>query len=284
MCYKSTFFGTMFHPWFSDSLDITDDKDTRQHLSGVWGLELGELAGLKKASVEVIKRFITQQQDRYRASYGRNMETHLRQCVFAGTTNSDYFLVDKENRRFLVVTVEPELRATDDPARDIAAEKEQLWAEAYHLYNTEYKGRGLTLSRGSYAEQTARNAEVNLDRIDPLRQALQDYISRPLPRKWDSYTIAERRVYYRSADLSEMDDSQLMPRTFFSIHEMCTEFWELKSPSEARARLGKMCGSDWQKTIIKYLRETGDWECVGQVSLKHSKVRVKRYELQGAAT
>ena len=279
-CYKSTFFGTMFHPWFSDSLDITDDKDTRQHLSGVWGLELGELAGLKKASVEVIKRFITQQQDRYRASYGRNMETHLRQCVFAGTTNSEYFLVDKENRRFLVVTIEPELRAGDDPARDIAAEKEQLWAEAYHLYNTEYKGRGLTLSRSSYAEQTARNAEVNLDRIDPLRQALQDYISRPLPRKWDSYTIAERRVYYRSADLSEMDESQLMPRTFFSIHEMCTEFWELKSPSEARARLGKMCGSDWQKTLIKYLRELGDWKCKGQVRLKHSKVRVKRYELQ----
>ena len=81
-----------------------------------------------------------------------------------------------------------------------------------------------------------------------------------------------------------MDESQLMPRTFFSIHEMCTEFWELKSPSEARARMGKMCGSDWQKTIVKYLRETGDWECVGQVSLKHSKVRVKRYELQGAAT
>lgn len=121
---------------------------------------------------------------------------------------------------------------------------------------------------------------MNLDRIDPLRQALQDYISRPLPRKWDSYTIAERRVYYRSADLSETDESQLMPRTFFSIHEMCTEFWELKSPSEARARMGKMCGSDWQKTIVKYLYELGDWKYKGQVRLKHSKIKVNRYELQ----
>lgn len=282
-CFKSTFCRTLFSDWFSDSLDITDDKDSRQHLSGVWGVEMGELAGLGKASVEVIKRFVSQQEDRYRASYGRNMETHLRQCVFMGTTNNEQFLVDDVNRRFSVINIEPSLRVAEDPYDAIAAEKDQLWAEAVHLWDTEWKDRALTLSKAATEEQERRNKAANINRLDPLRQAVADYVNRPLPRDWVDYTVAQRRTYYREADLRDVDESRLIRRTFFSIYEMCVEFWGLTSPSEAKGRKGKMCGGDWQKKVARYLAEMGDWQNVGRQRIHPYRVRAVRWELPSCA-
>ncbi len=279
-CYKSTFCSTLFSPWFSDSLDITDDKDTRQHLTGAWGLEIGELAGMRRASVEQIKRFITQTEDRYRPPYGRNMEVHPRQCVFIGTTNSDHFLIDDENRRFCVITIEPTLRQYGNPLEQLRAEKDQLWAEAYHLWQTGWKDKPLVLSKMTAEVQTLANRCANINRIDPLREAVYDYIMRPIPKNWDDYSPSERRNFYRCADSGRVADENLVPRKFFSIYEMCAEFWGLTSPSDAKQAKGKMCSGNWQKKAIGYLKEIGRWENQGRRKIRPYTVDANRWVLQ----
>lgn len=279
-CYKSTFCSTLFSPWFSDSLDITDDKDTRQHLTGAWGLEIGELAGIRKAPLEQIKRFITQTEDRYRPPYARNMQVHPRQCVFIGTTNSDHFLIDDENRRFCVITIEPTLRQYDNPLEQLRAEKDQLWAEAYHLWQTGWKDKPLVLSKMTAEVQTLANRCANINRIDPLREAVYDYIMRRIPKNWDDYSPSERRNFYRCADSGRVADENLVPRKFFSIYEMCAEFWGLTSPSDAKQAKGKMCSGNWQKKAIGYLKEIGRWENQGRRKIRPYTVDANRWVLQ----
>ena len=80
---KSTFFARLGSRWFSDSLTITDmrDKAAAEKLQGYWILELGELAGIKKTDVETVKSFVSRTDDKYRASYGVNVESPIQGSV-----------------------------------------------------------------------------------------------------------------------------------------------------------------------------------------------------------
>lgn len=44
---------------------------------------------MKKADIETVKSFLSRTDDKYRASYGVNVESHPRQCVIVGTTNAE---------------------------------------------------------------------------------------------------------------------------------------------------------------------------------------------------
>lgn len=83
------------------------DKSSAEKLQGYWILELGELAGMRKVDVETVKSFITRTDDKFRQSYGVNVENHPRSNIIVGTTNSeDGFLRDViGNRRFWPVHV-----------------------------------------------------------------------------------------------------------------------------------------------------------------------------------
>jgi predicted P-loop ATPase len=63
--------------WYSDSLALTDmnDKTAAEKLQGYWIMEIGELAGMKKADIDKVKAFISRQDDKYRASFGRRVKT-----------------------------------------------------------------------------------------------------------------------------------------------------------------------------------------------------------------
>lgn len=65
-------------------------------------MELGELSRVKKVYVETVKSFITRTDDKFRHSYGINVESHPRNNIIVGSTNSeDGFLRDiTENRIF----------------------------------------------------------------------------------------------------------------------------------------------------------------------------------------
>mgnify|MGYP000165113958 CR=1 FL=1 len=106
---KSTLFSKLGKDWYSDSLSICDmkDKTAAEKLQGYWILELGELAGMKKVDVEIIKSFISRTDDKFRQSYGVNVENHPRNNIIVGTTNSEGgFLRDiTGNRRFWPVYV-----------------------------------------------------------------------------------------------------------------------------------------------------------------------------------
>lgn len=69
--------------FFSDNLSLTDmnDKTAAEKIQGNWLIEIGELSGMKKADIEKVKSFVSTTDDKYRASYGRVVESHPRQCV-----------------------------------------------------------------------------------------------------------------------------------------------------------------------------------------------------------
>ncbi|AQU03818.1 hypothetical protein B1774_04530 [Dehalococcoides mccartyi] len=192
---KSTLFSKLGRQWYSDSLSISDmkDKTAPEKLQGYWLLELGELAGIKKMDVETVKSFITRTDDKYRPSYGRAVESHPRQCIIVGSTNSDGgFLRDiTGNRRFWPVRVSGggkyhawELTETD-----------QIWAEAIVRYT---EGEELFLkgdiALAAFAEQ--RDAMENDDR----EGLVAEYLKELLPENWDTMDIYRRIEYIRSTD------------------------------------------------------------------------------------
>lgn len=117
--------------WFLDDLRSLGSKDSCQQLLGRWIVELGELAALSAAGVELAKRVVSTQVDNYRAPYGRRAQSIPRQCVFAGTTNRQQYLRDDTgNRRFWPV----EIGIID--LEGLARDRDQLWAEAVALHSS----------------------------------------------------------------------------------------------------------------------------------------------------
>src|SRR5205823_3054617 len=116
--------------WFSDTLPDLHDKDAAQSLRGKWILELGELAILQRNEVELIKRFISANQDHYRPSYGRRAVTFPRHNIFVASTNKEsYFKDETGNRRFWPIA----LKGFCD-VKALEADRDQLWAEAFARY------------------------------------------------------------------------------------------------------------------------------------------------------
>ena len=96
---KSTLVAHLGQKWFSDSLTCFGTKDARESIRGVWLVELGELTALDKSENEAAKQFISQREDVYRPSYGRNTVNYPRRCIFFGTSNKIEFLRDPTGNR-----------------------------------------------------------------------------------------------------------------------------------------------------------------------------------------
>ena len=212
---KSTLFSKLGSRWFSDSLTITDmrDKAAAEKLQGYWILELGELAGIKKTDVETVKGFVTRTDDKYRASYGVNVESHPRQCVIVGTTNSESgFLRDiTGNRRFWPVRVSGEgiKRAWD--LNDI----DQIWAEAMSLY---IRGEKLVLEGN--AEIIAVAEQAGAMETDDREGLVRDYLDKLLPESWSQMDLYDRRNFLNDREFGA-SNAGTIPR-----QKVCTmEIW-----------------------------------------------------------
>jgi predicted P-loop ATPase len=129
--FKSTALRTLAgNAYFSDSLSADlSHKDARDHLRGKWIIELAELSQFKRSEIETVKAFITRQVEQYRPSYGRHEISFPRQCIFAGSTNDETYLVDRTgNRRWWAVS------CTRVDLQGLVRDRDQLWAEALHRY------------------------------------------------------------------------------------------------------------------------------------------------------
>lgn len=197
---KSTFFNKLGERWFSDSLTISDmrDKAAAEKLQGYWILELGELAGIKKMDVETVKSFISRTDDKYRASYGFNVESHPRQCIIVGSTNCESgFLRDiTGNRRFWPVKVGGASKKKAWELTDI----EQIWAEAIVKYRAGeelyLKGEDAVMA---FAEQS--DAMESDDREGLVR----NYLEKLLPDKWRDMDLYERRNFLGGGDFGSSE-------------------------------------------------------------------------------
>ncbi|MCD9097059.1 VapE domain-containing protein [Luteimonas fraxinea] len=116
--------------WFVETSESPTGKDFYQVIQGCWGVEIGEMDSFGKADVTSVKTAITRRVDKFRAPYERQPRSYRRECVFAGTTNEHEYLKDATGgRRFLPVRTDGEVKIDD-----IREQRDQLWAEAVHLF------------------------------------------------------------------------------------------------------------------------------------------------------
>jgi putative DNA primase/helicase len=124
---KSTGIEIIGGEWFTDSVKDISNSEALIQIQGIWIVEFAELEGWRKArDFKGLRAFLTERDDKYRNKYGRFWESHPRRCVFAGTTNEDWFLEGgSEGRRFWPVRCIAPVKL-DELRRD----REQLIAEA----------------------------------------------------------------------------------------------------------------------------------------------------------
>lgn len=191
---KSTFIANLGMEWFSDSLTLSDmnDKTAAEKLQGYWIHEISELAGMKKADLDKVKAFVSRRDDKYRASFGKRVSPHPRQCVFFGTTNSEngYLRDVTGNRRFWNVKVSGNGKYKPwEMTRELV---DQIWAETMVISKA---GEELFLDKSleAFAQEEQREAMQQDDREGIVRE----YLNMLLPDTWDEMDIYRRRDYFR---------------------------------------------------------------------------------------
>lgn len=216
---KSTIFKKLGKQWFSDSFTTVQGKEAVEQIQGYWLIEMAELSGLRKAEVEIVKHFISKQEDVYRPAYGRKTETHPRQCVFFGTTNNSEFLSDGTgNRRFWAVDTmvnEP----TKDVFKDLTAKVvNQIWAEATH-----YSDNGEQLYLSKEIEAMANKVQERHTKSDDRLGLVEEYLNIPLPNDWYELDVYERVNYIQNRDTISIKGDMVRDR--ISVIEVWTELF-----------------------------------------------------------
>lgn len=187
---KSALIAKLGGPWFSDTFTTMQGKEAYEQVLGTWIVEVGELAGMRKAEAETIKLYISKQKDRFRPAYGRRLQEFPRQCIFIGTTNEAQFLRDTTgNRRFWVVDT------PNNPTRDLWQELtpetiKLIWGEAVELYRN---GEQLYLAKE--LEATAREIQETYEEENPRVGIVAEYLERLLPEGWEGLDLYTRRQW-----------------------------------------------------------------------------------------
>ena len=145
---------------------------------------------MRKADIETVKSFISRTDDKYRASYGVNVESHLRQSIIVGTTNAETgFLRDiTGNRRFWPVHV---TGVSDKKPWQLTKEDvQQIWAETLVLYHL---GENLFLEGEDAIQATEyQNAAMETDEREGI---VREYLETLLPENWDNLDLGQRRDF-----------------------------------------------------------------------------------------
>lgn len=222
---KSTLISKLGMEWFSDSLSLSDmnDKTAAEKLQGYWILEIGELAGMKKADIDKVKAFISRQDDKYRASFGRRVTPHPRQCVLFGTTNSEngYLRDITGNRRFWNVKVSG--RGVYRPWDLDDETVRQIWAETLLFAK---RGEKLYLPAG--LEEYARQEQQEATEQDEREGIVREYLDTPLPANWDFMDVYKRREYLRDRDDPTRPYGAFRRKTVSNIEIWCECFGKNK--------------------------------------------------------
>ena len=249
---KSTIFRELAGDrYFSETLSLTDmnDKSAAEKLQGNWIVEIGELAGMKKADIEKVKAFISTRDDKFRPSFGRVVASHPRQAVIVATVNGEngYLRDITGNRRFWIVKCRQEKaikRFSFTPG-----ERDQIWAEAVRIWKD---GENLWLE-GSLvkdAEEVQRSAMEADDRLGMVEQ----YLDALLPENW-----AEMNLYDRRSWLDNRDDSHQTKGTVRRQTVSNTEIW-----AECFCRYPADMKPADSYAIAALMVQVGGWERTGE--------------------
>lgn len=254
---KSTLIGRLGGDWYSDSLPTMEaSKEAYEAIAGVWILEIGELASMRKSESEAVKNFVSKRSDRYRPAYGHHQIEQPRQCVFWATTNEPTFLRDASgNRRFWVVRT-PGISGAmvhEDITKPLV---DQIWAEAVAAYKA---GESLTLP--PELESVARKIQDSYSDEDPMVGEIENYLQCLIPADkaaWFGKTSAERHIW---ASIPAEDKTGLVPQNEISA----VEIW-CDALGRPRDRLDRLAVKSVQAAMMRI----GGWELTGQKSYRGS--------------
>jgi hypothetical protein len=228
---KSTLISKLAGEWFSDSLNLGDTKDktAAEKLQGYWILEIGELAGLRKAEVETLRSFLSRQNDIYRAAFGKRATPHQRQCIFFGTTNAEsgYLRDTTGNRRFWPVKTPG--GGSKHSWQITAEEIQQIWAEALV-----YVKAGEKLYLDPSMEQLAKAEQREAMESDEREGLVREYLDTLLPDDWNKMDLFERRNFLSGNEFNAAPRLGTIPRSSVCNMEIWCECF-----GKDRANLGR---------------------------------------------
>ena len=216
---KSTLLKKMGRAWFSDSIKTFEGKEASELVRGVWIVEISELEAFNRSETGRIKQFLSQQEDIFRAAYGRHVGWYPRRCVFFGTSNNGEYLRDRTgNRRFWPVDV-----GVQDASKRVFGgldeEVDQVWAEAYVRWQLA-EPLYLTgdLEKAATAEQEAHQE------ADPREGVIREFVERMVPEGWDKQSLSDRMLYWSGEfGRGNVDPSTLVPRDRICAAEVWCE-------------------------------------------------------------
>ena len=252
--------------FFSDNLSLTDmnDKTAAEKIQGNWLIEIGELSGMKKADVEKVKSFVSTTDDKYRASYGRVVESHPRQCVIFATVNGDgrgYLRDITGNRRFWIVKCNQTLqkRMWDENDKNY---RDQFWSEAKEIYES---GEELYLE-GSLLDIATDYQNEALEQ-DERVGIVEQYLNRLLPTNWHEMDLYKRRSFLNGDDF--ICEKGTIQRTEVSNAEIWCECFG-KSQSDLKS------SDSYQLAAI--MKQIGGWERTSSIKKQPIYGRQKIYK------
>ena len=252
--------------FFSDNLSLTDmnDKTAAEKIQGNWLIEIGELSGMKKADIEKVKSFVSTTDDKYRASYGRVVESHPRQCVIFATVNGDgrgYLRDITGNRRFWIVKCNQTLqkRMWDENDKDY---RDQFWSEAKEIYESGedlyLEGNLLDIATDYQNEALEQDERVGI---------VEQYLNRLLPTNWHEMDLYKRRSFLNGDDF--ICEKGTIQRTEVSNAEIWCECFG-KSQSDLKS------SDSYQLAAI--MKQIGGWERTSSIKKQPIYGRQKIYK------
>ena len=206
--------------YYSETLSLTDmdDKSGAEKLQGFWVVEIGELAGMRKADIEKVKAFLSTSDDKYRPSYGKVVESHPRQCIVIATVNGErgYLRDITGNRRFWIIKVhQKKQKKTWNFTEEY---RQQFWAEAKEIWKS---GEKLYLE-GDILEE-AEKAQKGAMETDERVGMVEEYLNTPLPADWDDMDLFARRNYLNGSEFGGTQHIGTITRTSVSNAEIWCE-------------------------------------------------------------
>jgi predicted P-loop ATPase len=211
---KSTLIRRLASPtFFNSGLRGMKDKDDKIDLLGNWIIELGEITAFKRSTIEDIKQFISDQEDKYREPYGKLSVPHPRKSVFIGTTNESEFLKDSTgNRRFFPLECSAE-RIKLDPKNPASLTDDyilQVLAEAREAYQAGEKCY-IEPADGPIFEYSAR-AQKAAKVEDPFEETLLNFLDSLVTENFHELDVYRQRHIINGDQPGKVSDLQWSQR------------------------------------------------------------------------
>lgn len=208
------------HGFFKEGVRLnSSEQKLVESILGAVHVEFGEVGGYRMRDIDRLKAFITRRNDdNVRLAYERRPDNVPRRCIFIGTSNNKRALPNDVtgNRRFIVVEVKGSV-GTFKIQSWLEDNRDQLWAEALHLYHT---GEPIWLSEQEESVQATLNQDYRDADI-----AVEDALNAVVWKR-ESYVITDILLFARLVTSKQQaNDHNLQNRM---IRALAANGWERK--------------------------------------------------------